>query len=99
MTAVWWIEIPVSLFAAIFGGGWLGLWLAGQPYLGAAFGLCNLLAAVVMVAKEKPSLKERVKAASAMRTPYSSVLGLVAVLLLLEALAFLAAAGAWRGLH
>lgn len=101
MTAVWWVEIPISLFVAVYGGAWLAELLAGHAYVyhGAAFGLANLVAAIITVLKEKPSLKERVRSASRLRSPYSSVLVLSVVFLLMETFAFIAAAGALAALR
>lgn len=85
---MWATTLALNGFVALYGGAWLGQLLTGQPYGGAFLGLCNLLAAVIIRAKEKPSLSRRVHALVRDASPYSSVLVLLVVFSLAEAAAF-----------
>lgn len=99
-TGVWWsATIALNGFLAVYGGGWLGEWLVHQPYIGAAVGLLNLTAALLIRAKEKPNLGQRVQAAMRNRAPYSSVMVLVVVFSLAECVVFLTVAGALHWLQ
>ena len=86
--SMWVSLLAVNGFVALYGGAWLGQLLTGQPSIGAALGLCNLLAAVIIRAKEKPSLSRRVHALVRDASPYSSILVLLVVFSLTEAAAF-----------
>ena len=85
---MWASMLAVTGFVALYGGAWLGQLLTGQPYVGAALGLCNLLAAVTIRVKEKPSLSRRVRALVRDSSPYSSIMVLLVVFSLTEATAF-----------
>ncbi len=89
MTAAWWVVLPVNVFVAVYGGAWLAAFLAVPPLIGAALALGNLLTAVVMVAKERPRVRERVHAAAQHRSPYSSLMIVTAAFSFVEAAAFL----------
>lgn len=89
MTGAWWVALPVNVFVAVYGGAWLAAFLAAPPLIGAALGLGNLLTAVVMVAKERPHVRERVRAAAQHRSPYSSLMLVATAFSLIEAVVFL----------
>lgn len=91
---LWSCIITLNGILAVYGGAWLGQWLVQQPYVGAAVGLLNLAAALLIRVKERKNLGERVQAAMRNRSPYSSVMVLVVVFSLAEVVAFLTVAGA-----
>ena len=96
---LWAATIALGGVVAVYGGGWLGRILVQQPYVGAAVALFNLAAALLIRAKERPNLGQRVQAAMRNRSPYSSVLVLLVVFSLAEVVAYFIAAGAVRWLQ
>ena len=86
--SLWVATLSINGFVAIYGGAWLGTLLAGQPKMGAALGLGNLLAAVIWRVKEKPSLGQRVRAFVKDASPYSSIMVCMVVFSLTETALF-----------
>lgn len=96
---LWVATIALGGIVAVYGGGWLGRILVQQPYVGAAVGLLNLAAALLIRVKEKPNIGQRMQAAMRNRSPYSSVMVVLVVFSLAEVVAYLTVAGAVRWLQ
>jgi|CXWL01.1.fsa_nt_gi putative copper export protein len=96
---LWSLIIALNGILAVYGGAWLAKLLAVQPLIGAALGLGNLACALLIRAKEKPNIGQRVQAAMRNRSPYSSVLVLLVVFSLAEVVAYFIAASALHRLQ
>lgn len=96
---LWACIIALNGFLALYGGAWLGKWLVQQPAIGAAVGLLNLAAALLIRVKERPTIGQRMQAAMRNRSPYSSVMVVLVVFSLAEVVAYLTVTGALRWLQ